>query len=222
MGATLPLIVQIFASFSPDFSRNLSGLYFVNTIGAAVGAFLCAFIAISLFGLDGAVRIAAGVNFLIAGASFFIAKKHEPAAARPDHAADNESSGLKWKSLAPIACLAFGAGFLTIAYEIVFVRIIGFVIKSSPYAFASILTVFLFGLGFGSFLIWRFLHRVRSPFRWIAFCLAGSSIYFTGMTLILKLGPDGWPFGKLLRAFFRLPDTSGCARAVRGRFYRNA
>ena len=66
MGATLPLLVAHQVRASGSVGESVSWLYFVNTLGAAMGAFLSAFWLLRAFGLGGAVRIAAALNALVA------------------------------------------------------------------------------------------------------------------------------------------------------------
>jgi predicted membrane-bound spermidine synthase len=66
MGATLPLLVTHQVLTHGSVGRSVSWLYFVNTLGAALGAFLAAFIWLGRFGQLGSVRLAALLNLLAA------------------------------------------------------------------------------------------------------------------------------------------------------------
>lgn len=66
MGSTLPLLVAHQVRASGSVGESVSWLYFVNTLGAAMGAFLSAFWLLRTFGLGGAVRTAAALNALVA------------------------------------------------------------------------------------------------------------------------------------------------------------
>ena len=63
MGMTLPLLTKIFNNIIDDFLGTISFLYFINTIGAAVGAIIASYVIISFFGLLNAVYFAAAINF---------------------------------------------------------------------------------------------------------------------------------------------------------------
>lgn len=65
MGATLPLLVAHQVAACSQVGRAVSHLYFVNTLGAALGAFLAVFWLLGEFGLSGTVRIAALLNLLV-------------------------------------------------------------------------------------------------------------------------------------------------------------
>ena len=66
MGATLPLLVAYRVNTSGHVGRSVSWLYFVNTLGAGLGAFAAAVVFFSAFGLSGTVRLAATLNVISA------------------------------------------------------------------------------------------------------------------------------------------------------------
>jgi predicted membrane-bound spermidine synthase len=65
MGATLPLLVGHVARRSGNVGRAVGDLYFVNTLGAAAGAFLAAGVLMGALGLALSVRWAAALNLLL-------------------------------------------------------------------------------------------------------------------------------------------------------------
>ena len=147
MGMTLPLLVQIFASQIHDFQHSVSFLYFINTLGAAIGAILASFGLISFIGLDGAAYAAAAGNFILAALIFVVSRVQagDDLPVRP--AIDSPPN----ESLGRFAFAAvFVTGFLALAYEIIWFRIAGVLIKDTSYAFSSILAVYLVGVAFGS------------------------------------------------------------------------
>ncbi len=66
MGITLPLLTKIFNGVIRDFFHSISLLYFINTLGAAIGALFASYIAITFWGLDGAIYCAVFINILLA------------------------------------------------------------------------------------------------------------------------------------------------------------
>ena len=143
MGITLPLLVKIFNSLRHDFLSTVSFLYFINTIGAAVGSVFSSYVIISLFGLDIAIYLAAAINFTLA-VLILMAKNipviQEETTSFPDQTKDKDNTfGL-------LAYLfVFVTGFLALGYEIVWFRMVGILVKASPYAFSTVLSVYLFG-----------------------------------------------------------------------------
>src|SRR5262249_56060566 len=57
--------------------------------------------------------------------------------------------------------IAVTTGFLAIGYEIIWFRIIAQLAKDSPYAFSSVLSVYLVGIAAGSFGMKKVLGRYR-------------------------------------------------------------
>jgi predicted membrane-bound spermidine synthase len=157
MGITLPFLTKIFNQYLKNFEKTVSYLYFINTIGASVGAFITSYFFLSFFGIDIAIFIAAGIDFFLAGLVYMLAKTTQ-ALEKKEQAGSQQlpKSGLigKW------AYLVVGiTGFLAIGYEIIWYRFIGVLIKDSPYAFSSILSVYLLGLALGSLFMNRWLEH---------------------------------------------------------------
>jgi len=147
MGTTLPLLTKIVNGLQRDFLKSLSFLYFVNTLGAAVGAVFASYVVISLWGLDSATYWAASINFVLAFVIFCLRGTDRDAAApSPSAAGETPGSLGRWAYL----CV-FVTGFLAIGYEILWFRILGVFLKDSPYAFSTILSVYLLGIALGSF-----------------------------------------------------------------------
>lgn len=65
MGATLPVLVTELASRNGNIGVSTGRLYYVNTMGAAAGAFGAAYLLLPTGGLDGAVTAAAAINLAI-------------------------------------------------------------------------------------------------------------------------------------------------------------
>ena len=66
MGATLPLLVAWRVNTTSQVGRSVSWLYFVNTLGAGLGAFLAAFVFMVKSGMSGSIRVAALLNVVAA------------------------------------------------------------------------------------------------------------------------------------------------------------
>jgi len=75
MGATLPLLTAHRVGQTGHVGRSVSWLYFVNTLGAAGGAFLAAFALLGTFGLSGTVKAAAALNLISAALVLLLWRK---------------------------------------------------------------------------------------------------------------------------------------------------
>lgn len=69
MGATLPLLVGHFYRRYKSVGVTVGTLYFVNTFGAAAGAYATGLFAFNYLTLGGAIQSAAAINFVVAGSA---------------------------------------------------------------------------------------------------------------------------------------------------------
>ncbi len=204
MGMTLPLLTKIFNNWVRDFSRTVSFLYFINTVGAAVGALLASYVLISFGGLDIAIYAAAGINFFLAVVIFALTRYRTEPEQKTAAILPEEAGG--WGRWAYF--LVFLTGFLAIGYEIVWFRVITVLVKGSPYAFSSILFVYLLGIALGSFGMGRWLRKHRASdkrelFLALQFMVAVSvALIFLGYYYLTKFTP----FGDLTHYSFRVQD----------------
>lgn len=67
MGATLPLLVAHEVRSVKHVGHAVSALYFVNTLGGALGAFVAVYFVLGALGMGGAVNLAAALNAAVAG-----------------------------------------------------------------------------------------------------------------------------------------------------------
>jgi spermidine synthase len=72
MGATLPVLVTELVDRTGSVGFSTGTLYFVNTLGAAAGAFAAGFILLPRAGLDGLVTTAAVLNVSISAIAYFV------------------------------------------------------------------------------------------------------------------------------------------------------
>lgn len=73
MGATLPVLVTELVTRTRNVGLSTGELYFINTLGAASGAFAAGYVLLPIAGLDGLVTLAAALNLgvsIIAYAAF--------------------------------------------------------------------------------------------------------------------------------------------------------
>jgi spermidine synthase len=196
MGITFPLLTVIFSRLTGDFTGSVSRLYFLNTLGASVGSIITGYVGVALLGLDGSIYAASCLNCVLA----LLMLPAKPIALHSLHPADSarvSMQELKGASLRP-CWLAFIAGFLAIGYEVLWYRIIGILVKDSPYAFSTILAVYLFGVAIGSAGIRRYLARNIETCRKSIFygvqLLIGASVLFSilGYYYLCGVGSFRW------------------------------
>ena len=181
MGITLPLLTAIFNRLTGNFTSSISRLYFLNTLGAFVGALLTGYVCVPLIGLDGSIYAASGLDCAL---SILILAARPAGTQSSGATADlcNSERVLNATVILPY-CLAFIAGFLAIGYEILWYRIIGILVKDSPYAFSTILAMYLLGIAIGSAGIRHYLARnPESDPKGIFYAIQ----FFIGVTVLLS------------------------------------
>lgn len=93
------------------------------------------------------------------------------------------------------------SGFVALSLEILWFRILGIILKSSAFTFATLLSVYLLGLAAGALLGARLARSARRPAA--AFCALQAAIgLYAGLSLaLLVLALGHWPGLELLRAY---------------------
>ena len=193
MGATLPVLTKFFTRSLSEVGWSVGRLYAVNTLGAVLGAGATGFLLIPSLGVSRTIYLAAVLNLAVCLASIYLHRRspampEEPGPSRAERRRREragEESRRARRSRRPrrasgdrieyapaaLTVLLIGyavSGFAAMAYEVAWVRILTMMIGSSVYAFATILTSFILGLGLGSGVSARFADRVRDPLRALA------------------------------------------------------
>lgn len=75
MGATFPILVTHVNKSHYHIGRSAGGLYFVNTLGGAIGAYLSGFIFLNFIDITQSVNVAAMLNLTIAIVAFIVFRK---------------------------------------------------------------------------------------------------------------------------------------------------
>ena len=140
MGVTLPLLVDTLTE-EKEGAQVTAQLYGFNTLGAVLGVLLTGFVLIANLGETGTVGFGVVLNFLLGAAAWTLSSG--PGAA-PE--TTREATRLARGALL-IACLC---GFVSIALEVVWTRLLILLVGSSVYAFSLMLASFLVGTALGS------------------------------------------------------------------------
>ena len=155
LGATFPLAVRWYASGSAEPAREGSALYFVNTVGAAIGALVAGFVLIPTLGISGTTRVGMAGSAL-AAVLVWVVLRRDPGAGR-------RAPGSNWSSGARspepgiplqhpwLAVWVLGlSGFAALVHEIAWTRILSLVLGPTTYAFAATLAAVISGVALGS------------------------------------------------------------------------
>ncbi|MEZ4489157.1 MAG: fused MFS/spermidine synthase [Cyanobacteriota/Melainabacteria group bacterium] len=160
MGTTLPILTALMMRLNATFLSAVSSLYCVNTLGASIGAFVGAYLLISFLGLDSNVYCAVLINLgLVAAVALLMPRK---SLTDSTEASRIEAQNTAAQTLGRAAYLCvFLTGFIAIAYEIVWFRTVELLVKASPYAFATVLSIYLAGIALGSWMMNVILKRKK-------------------------------------------------------------
>lgn len=153
MGGTFPLMCRFFARRKSG--GQIGRLYAYNTLGATCGAFSAGYLLIPQLGLTVSLYLAVGGNLLIAAASYLLSRQPQPVEVRDVSAVTRPLQPMQarahWLPLLAIGII----GFLSLAYEILWTRVLLLFLGNTTYAFALILSAFLIGIALGGALYAR-------------------------------------------------------------------
>lgn len=148
MGSTLPILAEHFVRRTGNVGESVGLLYGVNTCGSGLACLLAAFWLMRLLGESGSVRLACYVNLFVGTSALVLQLKpsslvepvREAAAGRPQ-----ETIPL-WIAM----FLSGAAGFIALAYEIIWYRLYSFATGGTASCFALLLGFYLLGIAYGS------------------------------------------------------------------------
>ena len=162
MGASLPFLARAVATSLDTVAARIGTLYGMNTLGAGLGALLGGWLILGALGYPGTLALAAGLDLAAAGLALSLlaaTPRIAPAPpARTATAAAEPFGGL------PLWCvLVFLSGYVIVALEIVWVRVLGQFGQYHAYLFPTVLGTFLLADGAGMALAARMLRRTNDP-----------------------------------------------------------
>jgi spermidine synthase len=175
MGATLPILARFFVTSLSGIGTRVGRLYGLNTIGAAAGSLLCGFWLIDVMGVWGTLVVAVVLNGTI-GAICFLASarlgRHaaaaKPAAAPSSAAARGEApaanqTGETASAFGSYALVVFAvSGFCAMAYEVIWIKLLGLVVGPTTYSFTIVLVTFITALALGAIFFGWLGDRVKN------------------------------------------------------------
>ena len=161
MGATFPLVLRSQTRALGSFGTTASLFYGVNTAGAIAGAIAGGLWLVPNIGVSWSFRVGALVNFAIAAVVWTIARRASgspplPAVEEAPTTSDAAVSGSVARAV--LAALTV-SGFVSLALEIIWFRVLVFFLRPTTYAFAFMLAGVLGGIAAGSLAITPFLKR---------------------------------------------------------------
>lgn len=150
MGATLPVLVGHLASRSGNVGSSVGRLYYVNTLGAGAACLASSVLLFPFLGMQMSVYVAVAMNAMVALGALGAYWRGGRA---PSSVSFNQTAFVARTPtlrFAPVMALAFTGGFISLSYEIFFVRTLSYATGGSATAFSVTLGAFLVGLASGS------------------------------------------------------------------------
>lgn len=144
MGASIPLLTAALPDFYGEVNYTHSRIYGINTLGAFFGAFAGGLVLVPTLGLRGTLFL--GVLFNIMVALVFIANS---VPGRPQQAEEVPVVSNRFGT-GGILAFVFITGAVSIAFEVLMMRVLSLAVGSGQYVFPVVVGVVILGLGIGS------------------------------------------------------------------------
>ena len=179
MGATLPLISKYCVTNDQRIGKQISLLYALNTLGAALGCMAAGFFLMGTFGVLQTVLFAAGINLFIGVSALSIYKENGGTISFTLPKFSSQKSN--WSPTQKFWMgISFMCGFTALAYEVLWTRLLVFSIASTVYSFSMMLAVFLLGIFLGSLLLISSLSKIKNLRTILILLQGGVGIYVIG------------------------------------------
>jgi spermidine synthase len=213
MGMTLPLLTRYLVRTLDETGARLGELYAANTIGAMAGTLLGGFVLIEFLGLRLTSYLAVALNLAAGLGALLLSRRWE---AVPED--DGEVAAGRERPARPevprwfrprrrvVLAATFVSGFVSLALEVLWTRMLAEGTGSNIYVFTTILAVFLFGIAVGSFLYRRFSRPERERLGVLGLCLGAIGV-LAQLTVVLGSGVLGHVSSKVGTVAVLLPAT---------------
>ncbi|MCI4567738.1 spermine synthase [Lysobacter sp. CFH 32150] len=187
LGATFPILSAGYMRLAPDEAGPiLGGLYFSNSLGAAAGALVTAFLLLPTLGMPGSMLVAGALNLLVGVGAWAVWRQTGDGASAaiptgaPMQAAAVPTAGRGFVRLILLAAAITGA--TSFVYEIGWVRMLNQALGTTVHAFELMLAAFILGLAFGGLWVRR---RCKSESDAVA--MAGYAQILMGIAALVSI-----------------------------------
>ncbi len=213
MGASLPLLARAVTISLETAASRIGALYGLNTLGAGLGALLGGWFILGNLGFPGALWFAAGLDIIAVVLALSLLPMMSRAKPEPTPAHAVPATG--FGSL-PLWCvLVFLSGYVIVALEILWVRLLGQVGQYHAYLFPTVLGVFLLADGLGMALAARMVRRMKDPRPAFFYTQGAGFVLATILILLVYAGIDRWPIDTYLAVdFIRFNPASMAASTI--------
>ncbi|MFZ1692343.1 MAG: fused MFS/spermidine synthase [Flavobacteriales bacterium] len=152
MGLSLPVLARAFRlNAMAQQARYISSLYFINTLGAGIGALVTGVLLVRAFGYSGSIWLGVAMNAACAIGAIILALR------RPASDADAQESvkAMRAPLRATPTLAAWSAhyaisGFAALSLELIWFRVLETMIKSVALTFSILLAIYLVSMAIGT------------------------------------------------------------------------
>ena len=185
MGATLPLLARFVVRSPGQIAGRVGLLYGLNTLGAAAGCAVVGFVAIGRLGVSASGLVGALIYVAIGVLSLWLSRDEPRLPPEPKGARATPGSRVYL-----LGFVVAANGFLSIAYEVLWFRMLRNFGHHTVYAFSAMLTVYLLGLVVGALICARWVApRKESHLAAYAMLQAGTAAAATLSMAVLGVAP---------------------------------
>jgi predicted membrane-bound spermidine synthase len=177
MGGTLPALGRFTTRSMATMQSSIARLYFLNSFGAVAGSLVAGFVWIPGLGLDRTLLLGAVLNVGVGLLAIVLSKRIDEASGEAfpepvtvDAEPDRVFGATQVRLMLAAVTLS---GFVSLAFEVAWIRLLSLVLGSSTYSFSLMLAAFVGGISLGSLLVHRGLAPGKNPFVQFGWAQAG-------------------------------------------------
>ena len=160
LGATFPVFAAaVTRSSSAGTGHSIATLYFVNSMGGAIGVLASGFLLIPGLGLPGTISAAGAVNLLIGAVVLRMAARISQPIPQTEQAGRSRFGGVPLLLVA----VSFFTGASSFIYEVGWIRMLSLVLGSATHSFELMLCAFIVGLALGGLWIRKRIDSAAHP-----------------------------------------------------------
>jgi spermidine synthase len=150
MGGTVPMMGQALIRHRDAFGRRAAGLYAVNTIGAAFGAFATGFFLVRIMGFTWTCITAICITCAIAAVAYRLGSTQAYGSRTMPTDFNSPPQPRTLGSALPMYAVCFLSGFGFLALEVAWTHLLSQIHTNSIYSFSAVLVMVLGALGLGA------------------------------------------------------------------------
>ncbi|MDQ3068523.1 MAG: fused MFS/spermidine synthase [Acidobacteriota bacterium] len=197
MGASLPLLARHVASLGGGAAGRIGLLYAANTTGAVAGTLLAGYVLIAALGITATTHLAVAVNAIVGLTALGLGRASREI---PDETGERVPA-VPAASRGAVPAVMATAGFLGLALEVVWFRLLLMFLPATTYAFTAMLSTVLLGIALGSAVASLRVRRSADPVRALArLQIATGLAVVVSMATLSTTYAMGWRTGALVQA----------------------